>query len=431
MYKKALIALLLILLLPLKEYSQPTWKLLPNSPYPQSGRFNDLSFINTKTGWTATNSIYKTTDGGLNWINLGLLPGGDFSRSLAFLDSLNGLIGTLNPSAPVYRTTNGGVNWNRIDNIPSPVPRGICGMSVVNSTTIYGCGEYSDDAVLIKSTDGGNSWQSFNLNSYASSLIDCKFFTPDSGFVTGGLGNLLTRKAVILFTSNGGNNWVQRIITTRDTCWGWKISFPSRNVGYVSVQGSSPYFFFKTTNGGINWFQLSASTYQQGMGFVNDAIGWLGYDVVLQTTNGGMNLSPVSFGYLNPHINRIRFYGDTMGYAAGSRIFKYTADNSIGISNNHSIVPNTAKLYQNYPNPFNPVTKIKYEILEPSIYTIRIYNSLGEEIFFFIEGPLSRGVREFIWYGTDMNGKDMPSGIYFYKLETESFAESKKMVLIR
>jgi hypothetical protein len=156
-----------------------------------------------------------------------------------------------------------------------------------------------------------------------------------------------------------------------------------------------------------------------------------GYDLVYETTNGGDTWTAINIGNPFTSINRIRFYGDTVGYAGGTRIYKYTSDNSIGISNNQTIIPSKNSLEQNYPNPFNPVTVIKYEIFETSMSTISIFNAAGEEIYSFSNGYRTPGTREFTWYGTDNNGNLMPSGVYFYRLETEKYTETKKMILVR
>jgi photosystem II stability/assembly factor-like uncharacterized protein len=410
---------------------QPSWKLLPNSP--SGGRYDDISFINANTGWTALQRVYKTTDGGLNWMRQDSLP--VYMRSIAFFDSLTGFIGALDSVKILWRTTNGGVNWSQVQNIPSPVPKGICGISIADNNTIYACGRFTGPAGVIKSTDRGATWQSIDMSAYATTLIDCKFFSADSGFVVGGFGpTYATRKAVILFTSNGGASWTQKAISTSDSNWCWKISFVNRNVGYVSIETpfSSPEeSFFKTTNGGESWLELPYTGTEQGIGFVNDTLGWLGFHFMKQSTDAGLTWNNIDFGMQLPFINRIRFYGDTMGYASGSRIFKYTSDNSIGISNNQGSAPKNYKLYQNYPNPFNPATTIKYEIFEYSMTTIKIYNSVGEEVYVFMNGFRPPGMREFKWDGTNMNGMQLPSGVYFYKLETEKYTETKKMMLVK
>jgi hypothetical protein len=92
---------------------------------------------------------------------------------------------------------------------------------------------------------------------------------------------------------------------------------------------------------------------------------------------------------------------------------------------------NKFMLYQNYPNPFNPETKIKFEIPNSKFETnpkteIRIYDILGREIKTLVNEQLKPGI-----YEVEFDGTNLPSGVYFYKLVSGDFTQSKKMVLIK
>jgi photosystem II stability/assembly factor-like uncharacterized protein len=428
MQKKAFAAALLYILISTIAVNsqEPSWRVLPGLP----GIYDDVYFINPLTGWTASNKVFKTTNGGYNWLQTDSLP--EYARSIGFLDEQNGFIGTLRETRPLYRTTDGGTNWEEVQGLSLS---GICGISIVDSLTIYACGRYDGNAKIIKSTSGGKSWETINMSVYVTSLVDCYFTTADSGFVVGGIGTTFNnRKAVILFTSDGGINWVQRVISTIEGTWCWKISFPTMSTGYVSIEklSAGSQSFFKTTNGGVNWMQLPYTNHQQGIGFANELTGWIGtIDNVKETTDGGLNWNEISFGVQYPYLNRIRMFGDSVGYAAGSTIFKYTTDSTIGIAGNSENVPKTHSLHQNYPNPFNPATIIKYEMFQHSVTSLMIYNSAGEEVYRLVSGFRAPGIYELSWDGRDNYGNILPSGVYFYKLETEKYSESKKMVLVR
>jgi hypothetical protein len=92
-------------------------------------------------------------------------------------------------------------------------------------------------------------------------------------------------------------------------------------------------------------------------------------------------------------------------------------------------------LYQNYPNPFNPSTKIKFNLPNPSKgeatdVSIKIYDILGKEVANLIP-PLWGGQEGLGTYEVEWNASNFPSGIYFYTIETGSFKDTKKMVLIK
>jgi len=87
-------------------------------------------------------------------------------------------------------------------------------------------------------------------------------------------------------------------------------------------------------------------------------------------------------------------------------------------------------LEQNYPNPFNPETTIGYAIPKAGEVRITIYDVLGNEVTSLLEFRPS-GAHQFKWNGRDERGLSVPSGLYFYKLETESFSVSRKMLMVR
>ncbi|OGU75797.1 MAG: hypothetical protein A2V93_06155 [Ignavibacteria bacterium RBG_16_34_14] len=89
-------------------------------------------------------------------------------------------------------------------------------------------------------------------------------------------------------------------------------------------------------------------------------------------------------------------------------------------------VPSKFELSQNYPNPFNPNTTISYSLPKTSHVSLRVYNTLGQEV-----AALVNGIKEAGNHKIDFNASNLNSGIYFYKLETGNFNEVKKMTLIK
>lgn len=83
-------------------------------------------------------------------------------------------------------------------------------------------------------------------------------------------------------------------------------------------------------------------------------------------------------------------------------------------------------LDQNYPNPFNPATQISYTIPTGSKVTIVVYNLLGNEVEKLVDEYNPAGT-----YNVEFNAKDLPSGVYFYKLTAGNYTETRKMILIR
>jgi hypothetical protein len=93
--------------------------------------------------------------------------------------------------------------------------------------------------------------------------------------------------------------------------------------------------------------------------------------------------------------------------------------------------PKDFELKQNYPNPFNPTTVIEYALPQASEVKIRIYNILGQRVRNLVEEYQAAGYKQVPWDGKDDNGKDVGSGIYFYRLEAKNFVKCRKMMLLK
>jgi hypothetical protein len=95
------------------------------------------------------------------------------------------------------------------------------------------------------------------------------------------------------------------------------------------------------------------------------------------------------------------------------------------------IVPTGYVLGQNYPNPFNPTTNIVFSIPQTEKLTLTIYNMLGQKIATLLDGSFLAGTHVVRWNGRDGLGRQLPSGVYFYRLSTSRFSEARKMVLLK
>lgn len=383
-----------LILFPKTLHSQ-SWSLLPNSP--TSGfRHDGMSFINADTGWVVNvdGYIYKTTDGGDSFTQLLFQPETSF-RCVGFADANRGWAGNLGPGAfspgndtiPLYETNDGGVSWQPVTNISGPIPKGLCGMRVVNDSVVYAVGRVGGPCHILKTSDGGASWTSIPPPPNAFFLIDCHFFSSDTGLVVGSSGTVWAdERYAIYYTTDGGANWQQVAQTSTFNGHGWKIDFPSSNVGYVSIetQSSDSIPVLKTTDGGLTWEEKLWHIpiwYQQGIGFVNDSTGWCGAlaNTVKKTTDGGDSWAVVPF--VN-HFNRFRWVNDSVAYASGNRIWKYSKGPATGLenSNGQQEIPKGLALGPNFPNPFQTETTIPYSIPHPGWVTLKVYDMVGRPV---------------------------------------------------
>ncbi len=136
-----------------------------------------------------------------------------------------------------------------------------------------------------------------------------------------------------------------------------------------------------------------------------------------QVPSGILNLGTVYFWRVNARSG--------MGTSPFSTIWFFTTVVT-GVTQTSSEIPAEYMLYNNYPNPFNPATKIKFDIPKGGFVKLTVYDAIGREIEELISKELSPGSYETAW-----NADGYTSGIYFYRLETRNYIDTKKMMLIK
>ena len=349
------------------------WQELADAPVAPSElkKHDDLYFRNDTTGWLVTRAgqIFRTSDGGTSWMEQ-LNDTTAYMRCVGFVDDYNGIVGNLKADSlgnALYRTNNAGITWEVVDSASytGEIPKGMCGLFVLDSTTMFLCGRVFGPAFFVRTYDGGETWETFNMSDSVGMLIDVYFWDENHGIMIGGSdANRDSCHMLILYTDDSGDSWETVFLGDRSQEWGWKISFPTETIGYVSIQ-KKPYtaatteYFLKTTDGGLTWFEfpfMFADTSEDevysslAIGFITPTRGWMGSYVndrpTLMTEDGGVTWSEAGFGQ---NVNRIRFLHPWMGYATGRTVYKYVDSTAMVDINGQIIVPNQLTLSQNYP----------------------------------------------------------------------------------
>ncbi len=208
--KYGLVCFLSIFFFPLSAQTKTElrWLALPNAPGPTTSRYDDVFFVNPSLGWVinGTGKIYRTTDGGDSW-ELQKDQPITYWRSIGFADSLTGWAGNfglldqvprVTDTNPIYQTINGGRSWEPVVGIPEPRPEGICGLWVASDSVVYATGRIFGDPRILKTEDKGGSWKNINLDSLVDRLVDIYFFSADSGFVVGGVGDFKRTRSIYI-----------------------------------------------------------------------------------------------------------------------------------------------------------------------------------------------------------------------------------------
>jgi photosystem II stability/assembly factor-like uncharacterized protein len=408
--------------------------------------YMSIDFRNSNLGFIVGGAgiFLKTTNFGLNWIDQ--FPSLRLGYGVTCIQFFNKYVGYATTGNHVLKTTNSGNNWTICN---TPTTENLRTLAVTDTNIIYTGGGYIP-TVLLKSTNGGLNWVTQNSN--LDGCVSMSFINSSTGYC---LGNGLSK------TTDGGNNW--SVISSYECeC----VDFVDENTGYLVVYNGA----YKTTDGGNNWFSIPGrghsvyfinsntgftanenmkicKTIDGGMSWITQtqsqdswdlygihffdllhgfAVGEFG--AIVKTTNGGINW------YYQAHLTNEQLISVYMTdtnecYAAGlnNTIIKTTTGGSpIAVRNNGFTYPCTISVFQNYPNPFNPVTRIKFDLPKSAQVRLIIYDILGREDATLVNEQLKPGSYEVQW-----DGSTYASGIYFYRLETGEFIETKKMVLIK
>jgi hypothetical protein len=273
---------------------------------------------------------------------------------------------------------------------------------------------------MIKTTDGGQTWTSMSLAPHADTAVDVFFLDELHGFVAAGIGGLSSSGRVrVLETTDGGDTWTVRHTSSFTGAWGWKFSFPTPEVGYVSAEylfAPTDGYVLKTTDGGQTWSEvlIPGGSSLQGVGFATPEVGWTsGREVSSVTTDGGQTWAQLD---IEPgeseHINRFRFVGDT-GYAAGHYIYK-TDISAVAVEPGAD--PNATRLVQVAPNPAPGTLTATYHLARAGAVEVAVFDVLGRRIATLDAGLRPAGTNVAAWDPTAMRAH---SGVYLVRLLTD------------
>jgi len=446
---KKLFVILLVLILNSISFSQSGWVDYSTGI---SKSIRGIYFINSNTGWFVgdTSAIFKTTNGGLNWISKPLSYVEPIAlRAIKFLDNNTGYsVGGHEASGPyggfyyqyIYKTTNGGDNWVLNYNVQGGGGFDFndiycnTGNIFVTGAGASGSIGWSSTGGILKSTNSGYNFTSSYSEGESTSL---SFINSNTGWIN-------TYYAVdygltlcsIMKTTNGGVNWIKQY---RDSAVNFasmrinEIQFVNESTGFA-IGNKSGTKFFKTTNGGTNWVINVFPNYENStLFFVDPSTGWVGglsnpdTSCISYTSNGGATWMKQKRNYSGT-VNCLYFINGLTGWAGlnNGLIMKTTNGGMTFVTQTSSEVPSSYSLSQNYPNPFNPTTKIKFAMQKAGDAKVIVYDVMGREVQTLVNERLQAGT-----YETSFDGSALNSGVYFYKLITDGFSETKRMILIK
>ena len=424
------------------------------------------TFLLTRRGFSPGLYSHYSTNNGITWSNQKTITNDDLERGTLTSDihSVSPYYGRsyavwvkFAPPFPLnfVFTDDGGVNWSVPAQINNPIQRSAGGdVTMGPNGKVFVCwagvtsvSPYTEDFVgVASSTNGGSSWQvtenAFDMNGI-NGLLPQKGNIRVNGLpniaidTTGGPRNgwiyiITTQKnlapagsdpdVILNRSTDGGLTWSSGIRVNQDPINNGKIQyFPAVHVdktGGLNVifyddrnttSDSSGVFLARSEDGGNSWkeFEISDQNFKPlpigGLGQ-----GYQGDNISITSSNG--KLWPVWMD------NRTGTY----------QIWTVPIELSlVNVDDERNIISDFV-LMQNYPNPFNPSTKIQYAVGRSQFVTLKVYDVLGNVVAVLVDEEKSPGI-----YEVNFNAINFPSGIYFYTLNTGSFVDTKKMILLK
>ena len=109
----------------------------------------------------------------------------------------------------------------------------------------------------------------------------------------------------------------------------------------------------------------------------------------------------------------------------------YSSESTLIENEPFTQLPQTFQLYQNYPNPFNPMTTISYQLAETMQIDISIYNIMGQLVKTLVNEEQEAGYHTIVWDGKNQDDKPLPSGVYLYRIKSDDYQDTKKMLIMK
>ncbi|MBE0572721.1 MAG: T9SS type A sorting domain-containing protein [Ignavibacteriaceae bacterium] len=373
---------------------------------------------------TGALGVYRSTDNGMNWaqINQGLTN--PSINSILINPSGHIFAGTI--SGGVFRSLDNGENWIQINQGLSD--------NYVTSFAINSSGHIfagTANSGVFRSTNNGNNWVQINQGLIAGEGYRIRSFAKNTN------GDIFTGTAFGVFRSiDNGENWIQ-------------INQGLSNIHVHSLAINSNGDLFAGTEGGI--FKSMESTlpvelFSFSSKYLRDEIrlNWVtktevnnyGFNVERRINESEWNTLGFVEGHGNSNSPKEYSYSDKDLFAGGSnfqyRLKQVDTDGQFEYSDvvEVEVVPAQFELSQNYPNPFNPTTTIRFSLPQTSQIKINLYNVIGELVATLADGMFESGNHKIEFNASSASG-GLPSGTYIYRITSDSFVQTKKMLLLK
>ena len=343
-----------------------------------TGKSVSALLVNGSNLFAGTDSgVFLSTNNGTSWtpINFGLTNTRVSSLALIGENLFAGTNG-----GGVFLSTNNGTDWTAVNN--DLTSNYISSLAVIGTNLFAGNGGFGGGVFL--STNNGTNWTSVKNDLEGDYVFTLAASGPNIFAAT-----LQGPSAQVYMSTNNGTNW-----TLANTGLPNSIEFSFAVIGTNVFAGAYSSGVYLTTNNGANWVEVN-----EGFGTSRTirSLAVLGQDLFAGFYNGSVRRRPLS--QMITSVDQISDLRPTQFY-----------------------------LDQNYPNPFNPTTTFRFSIPKEEYVALKVYDAFGQEVATLISEGLQTGQYEKQW---DASGVGYASGVYYYRLQTGNYNQTKKLILIK
>jgi len=377
-----------------KIYTNSTW---PN--YNALYSHKNVLFLSGNYG----EQILRTSDNGTSWTDISSSFRNDIDVNIYHMLSFGNIVFAVTDSLGgpndyfIYASTDDGVTWSVKSIIDRGPNNGAILSLAADGNNLFAI---SNKRSIYKSTDGGSTWVETVINYTGTSGI-LSFAASGNTYLAflEGVGAILSTDAGLNWTLKNSTSSIDWIYKINNDIWGFTL--------FAGI-----YKYNLSTNEWENNF-LPGSFYKpisiatNGTQLISSFLGFLTSDTrYYSSNNNGTSWSELTNSVVTAGVYRLPLTTTSL-----------TSEKSI---------PNSYHLSQNYPNPFNPSTTISWQLAASSFVTLKVHNVLGKEVAALVNEEVQAGM-----HSVNFDASHLSSGIYFYTLKTNSFMQTKKMILLR
>ncbi len=412
MIKKVSFCCLLTLMLVISARSldaQPQWVM-----YNQVSSANDITFDSLNNKWVATgfNGLAKLT--GNTWSFFDTINSnipGNLVRAVV-IDKRNIIWVATNKGIGRYD----GVNWIKYDTATLVYVFGI----VVDDNNVKWMASLGNG--LIKYNDTTWTYYKMNNSGIQTNLISGIALENNIKWLSTGYDGIIKYNDTNFINYNYSNSgipsnsvWCITVDHNGEKWMGFQTAYAAR---FNSI--NNIWTYYNNTWPGI----VGGTVYN----VYNDSrnVKWFG------TQNGLFKFNDTTLVNCNPPVANPNSFGEFKEdkynnvWFCGQALYVYNPNGVVTVGNNTNNIPKSFIVHQNYPNPFNNQTKIRFDVPKYSEVRIVIYDVLGKERDVILDGIYQAGK-----YEVSFDGSKLTSGVYFYKLVSDGFSETKRMLMIK